>query len=89
MATEALEENREESPEYKLWTHCGRLRAGELSGGRAEFSRAGGHGRRRARRRGPASGRAPGGESNAQIWEEFLKNTSAGQALEKVQASPG
>lgn len=31
----------------------------------------------------------PVGKSNAQILEEFLENTPAGQALEKAQASPG
>ena len=44
MAAETVEGSCKENLAGKLWTHCGRLRAGGPSGGRAELSRAGGHG---------------------------------------------
>ena len=80
---QVLEENREESPECKLWTHCGRLRAGGLSGGRAEFSRAGGHGRRRARRRGasfrPGTRRGKQCADLGRIFEKHIRRAGAGK----------
>ena len=91
MAAETVEGSCKENLAGKLWTHCGRLRAGGPSGGRAELSRAGGHGRRRTRRRGPASGRTPRGEKQcADFGRIFGKHARrAGVGKGAGQPRPG
>ena len=62
-----------------LNANCGRIVAacvlvGFLTRGQAEFSRAGGHGRRRAGAVGPASGLAPGGKAMRRFGKNFEKH---------------